>query len=73
MAPTNTSENFGGLQHVDQELNTSIDGEFVEIVEKWQTQALKLSCNVYFIHSVVIIMLFYQNCSFFCTITIKLW
>ena len=48
MAPTNTSENFGGLQHVDQELNTSIDGEFVEIVEKWQTQALKLSYNVYF-------------------------
>ena len=25
-----------------------LDGEFVEIVEKWQTQALKLSCNVYF-------------------------
>ena len=49
MAPTNTSENFGGLQHVDQELNTSIDGEFVKIVEKWQTQALKLSCNVYFL------------------------
>ena len=48
MAPTNASENFGGLQHVDQELNTSIDSEFVEIVEKWQTQALKLSCNVYF-------------------------
>ena len=47
MAPTNTSD-FGGLQHVDQELNTSIDGEFVEIVEKWQTRALKLSFNVYF-------------------------
>ena len=47
MAPTFV-ENFGGLQHVDQELNTSIDGEFVEIAENWQTQALKLSCNVYF-------------------------